>query len=95
MATVTVDVPEEILHHFDNLDDVRRTMYEDFIIEQRQRGNLSLSRAAELLGISYSEFFDLLATKGLSFINATAGELEASYQRFEAEFYSVLQKSPA
>ncbi len=83
MATITINVPDEMLESFDSLEQVRETMYEDFIIEQRQRGNISLGRAAELLGISYTEFFDLLGKKGLSFINATPQELNESYQNFE------------
>ena len=83
MATITIDVSDEMLESFDSLDQVRETMYENFIIEQRQRGNVSLGRAAELLGISYTEFFDLLGKKGLSFINATPRELNESYQNFE------------
>jgi len=83
MATITLDVPDEILECFDNIDEVRKTMYEDFIIEQRQQGNISLGRAAELLDISYTEFFDLLGKKGLSFINVAPQELIESYQNFE------------
>ena len=83
MTTVTIEIPDEILDHFDDLNDVRRAVYEDFIIEQRQRGNISLGRAAELLGRTYTEFFELLGQKGLSFINANRKELDESYQRFE------------
>lgn len=53
------------------MDKIRRTVYEDFIIEQRQEGNISPGEAAKMLGITYTEFFDLLGKKGLSFINAT------------------------
>lgn len=83
MATITIDVPDEMLESFDNLEQVQKTLFEDFIIEQRQQGNISLGRAAELLGISYTEFFDLLGKKGLSFINATPQEINKSYQNFE------------
>jgi len=83
MTTVTIEIPDEILDHFDDLNAVRRTVYEDFIIEQRRRGNVSLGRAAELLGKNYTEFFELLGQKGLSFINANRQELDESYQRFE------------
>lgn len=84
MATVTVEIPEDIANRFESLDSLRRTIYEDFIIEQRQQGNLSTGEAADLLGIAYSEFFDLLGNKGLSFINAGPGELEDSYRDFQA-----------
>ena len=83
MATITIDVPDEMLESFDSLEQVQQTLYEDFVIEQRQQGNISLGRAAELLGITYTEFFDLLGKKGLSFINTTPQELNESYQNFE------------
>jgi predicted HTH domain antitoxin len=83
MTTVTIDIPDEILDHFDDLNAVRRAVYEDFIIEQRQRGTISLGRAAELLGKNYTEFFELLGQKGFSFINANRKELDESYQHFE------------
>jgi len=82
MPAVTIDVPAEIAERFETLDDLRRTVYEDFVIEQRQRGNISLGRAAELLGISYRAFFDLLGEKGLSFINASPQERDESYHHF-------------
>ncbi len=79
---LTLTLPEELTQHFTNEEQLRRTVYEDFIIEQRQSGVISLSKAAELLDISYNEFFALLSQKGLSFINATPEELENSYQQF-------------
>jgi predicted HTH domain antitoxin len=83
MATVTIEIPDELAEQFKSVDEIRRTVYEDFIIEQRQQGNLSLSQAAELLGLTYTEFFDLLGKKGLSFINATPDELDESSCQFE------------
>ncbi len=83
MATITIEIPEEIACRFESVEDIRRTMYEDFIIEQRQYGNLSLGETARLLGITYAEFFELLGKKGLSFINATPDELHESYPSFQ------------
>jgi len=82
MATITLEIPDELACQFDTEEDMRRTVYEDFVIEQRQNGALSLGEAAKLLNITYTEFFHLLGQKGLSFINATADELDQSYQRF-------------
>ena len=82
MATVTIEIPDDLAEQFSSVDEIRRTVYEDFIIEQRQQGNLSLGQAAELLDITYTEFFDLLGKKGLSFINTTSNELDESYQQF-------------
>lgn len=81
---LTLTLPEELAQNFASEEELRRTVYEDFIIEQRQSGAISLSKAAELLGMNYGEFFALLGRKGLSFINASPEELEESYQRFEA-----------
>ena len=83
MATITLEIPNELVMPFDSIDEVRQTVYEDFIIKQRQQGNISLGQAAEFLGINYTEFFDLLGKKGFSFINATPEELKTSYHQFE------------
>jgi len=83
MRTITVDLPEDVLDNFTNVDEIRKAIYEDFIIAQRQKGHISLGRAAELLGLSYTEFFDLLGRRGLSFINANKAELEESQQGFD------------
>jgi predicted HTH domain antitoxin len=83
MTTITLEIPDDILINFNSIDKVRQTLYENFIIEQRQRGHISLGRAAELLGITYSEFFNLLGQKGRSFINATPAPLDESYQHFQ------------
>ncbi|MGR3317739.1 MAG: hypothetical protein ACUZ8O_04600 [Candidatus Anammoxibacter sp.] len=47
MATITIEVPDEIVNKFESIEAIRRIMYEDFIIEQRQYGNLSLGEAAQ------------------------------------------------
>ncbi len=83
MATITIEIPDEIVSQFESIEAVRRTVYEDFIIEQRQYGNLSLGEAAQFLDMAYSEFFELLGKKGLSFINATLDELHESYSSFQ------------
>ncbi|NUO84259.1 UPF0175 family protein [candidate division KSB1 bacterium] len=83
MATITMEIPEDLLGQFDSMEQARRARFEDLFIAERQSGNISLGRAAELLGMSYSDFFSLLGKKGLSFINAPKDELQESYQRFE------------
>lgn len=81
---LTLTLPDELAANFQSEDELRRTLYEDFIIEQRQVGAISLSKAAELLDLSYQEFFALLGQKGLSFANVSAEEADASYRAFEA-----------
>lgn len=82
MTLVTLEIPAELAAHFESVHELRRTLYEDFIIEQRQQGRLSLGEAATLLDLTYGEFFMLLGKKGLSFINADPAEMHASYARF-------------
>ncbi len=81
---LTLTIPDEIALHFHSEEQLRRTLFEDFIIEQRQNGNISLSRAANLLNISYEEFFQLLGEKGLSFINESRDVQAESYNEFQA-----------
>ncbi|MDG4597732.1 MAG: UPF0175 family protein [Candidatus Contendobacter sp.] len=83
MTAVTIEIPDELIGSFNSLEEVRRILYEDFIIEMRQSGTISLSRAAELLGLSYHDFFMLLGKKGLFFINASPREITDSYRQFE------------
>jgi predicted HTH domain antitoxin len=83
MASVNIDIPDDLIEGFKNLEQVRRTVLEDFIIEQRQSGKLSLGRAAELLELTYGEFFDLLGRKGLSFVNATTLQREEGQRHLE------------
>lgn len=83
MTTITIEVPDELASGYPNKAALERTLLEDFVIEQRQRGVISLGRAAEILGLSYAEFFALLGKKGLSFVNASVEEKEGSYSAFE------------
>ena len=83
MTTISIQIPDDILDNFENIEEIQRAVYEDFVIEQRQNGNISLGRAAELLGIKYTEFFDLLGQKGLSYINASTDELDESHKKFK------------
>ena len=89
MTLVTLEIPDELAAHFESVHELRRTLYEDFIIEQRQQGRLSLGEAAALLDLTYSEFFRLLGKKGLSFINAEPAETQASYARFRHKMGQV------
>lgn len=82
MPAITVDIPDDLAANFETPEAIRPALFEDFVIEQRQRGAISLGKAAELLGISYPEVFDLLSSKGLSPINASHQDLDESYRRF-------------
>lgn len=82
MPAITVEIPDDLTVNFDTPEAIQRALFEDFVIEQRQRGVISLGKAAELLGLTYAAFFDLLGDKGLSPINASPQDLDESYHRF-------------
>jgi predicted HTH domain antitoxin len=84
MPAITVEIPDDLAANFDTPEAIQRALFEDFIIEQRQRGVISLGKAAECLGLTYAAFFDLLGNKGLSPINASPEDLAESYRRFAA-----------
>ena len=56
MPAITVDIPEDLAANLDTPEAIRQALFEDFVIEQRHQGVISLGKAAELLGLSYSDF---------------------------------------
>lgn len=82
MPAITVEIPDDLAVNFDTPEAIRRALFEDFVIEQRQRGVISLGKAAELLGLTYAAFLNLIGQKGLSPINASPEDLDESYRRF-------------
>jgi predicted HTH domain antitoxin len=84
MPSITVDIPDDLAANFETVEALRRRLLEDFVIEQRRRGVISLGRAAELLGLSIPALLERLGSRGLGPINATPRELDESWQRFSA-----------
>jgi predicted HTH domain antitoxin len=82
MASVNVEIPDDLLANFDSRESISRFLFEDLVIEQRQRGFISLGRAAELLDLYYRQFFALLGSKGLVPIYASPEEIDESWRRF-------------
>lgn len=83
MKTITIEIPDDIFKEYYNEEEAKRAIFEDLIIEERQKGNISLGRAAELLGITYTEFFDLLGKRGFTFVNISKDEQNESYEQFK------------
>lgn len=76
MRQVTLEVPEAAVEKF-GPDESRfgRRMFETAVVKWFDEGEISQGKAAELLGISRSEFFDLLWQHKVSPIQITAEEL--------------------
>jgi hypothetical protein len=82
MPAITVEIPDDLAANFATTEAIARALFEDVVIEQRQRGAISLGKAAEILGLTYAEVFELLGSKGLGPVNASLQAREQSYCRF-------------
>jgi len=90
--TISIKIPDTIVENYSTTDELERCIYEDIIISEFQKGNLSIRDSAELLGLTYEGFIEFLGKRKLSFITATKDELEESYRNFE-NFMKIYQKS--
>ena len=88
--TINIAIPDTIAENY-NAHELERCIYEDIIISEFQKGNLSIRDSAELLGLTYEGFVEFLGKRKLSFINASKKELEESHQNFES-FLQTWQK---
>jgi len=69
----------------------KRSLYEDIIVAEFQKGNLSICESAELLSLTYEGFLEWLGRQKLSFITASQKELAESYNYFETFMQSYVK----
>ncbi len=81
--TVTIEIPDSIVEKYGNSDELERSIFEDIIISEFQKANLTIRESAKLLGLTYEGFIELLGRRKLPFAHATKDELEESYNEFE------------
>ncbi len=81
--TITIDVPDAIFENYKNAKEIERSIYEDVIIREYQKGNLSIRDAAKILGVTYEGFIEWLGERNVPFISASREELEKDYEEFE------------
>ena len=78
MPTIEIEIPEEILTNYQDINDVKREIYEDFVADEYKKGNISIRQGAKMLGLTYEEFMvEFLGNRKISFINGTNQELES------------------
>jgi len=82
-TTIYVEIPDIILESYSSPTELERSIYEDIIISEFQKGHLTIRESAKLLDLTYEGFIELLGERKLSFINASQDELEQSYDNFE------------
>jgi predicted HTH domain antitoxin len=80
---VTVEVPEDAVRIFGGRDSDRfaREMYETAVVKWFDEGRISQGKAAELLGITRGELFDVLWRHKVSPIQMTPEELKEEFKR--------------
>ena len=81
--TIDIEIPDTIIENYKNISDLKKTLFEDIIISEFQKGGLSIRESAKHLNMSYEEFMEFLGKRKISFITATKDELEQSYKDFE------------
>jgi predicted HTH domain antitoxin len=81
--TIYVEIPDMILERYPSPTELERSIYEDIIISEFQKGHLTIREGAKLLDLTYEGFMELLGERNLSFINASQDELKQSYEDFE------------
>ncbi|OQW90760.1 MAG: hypothetical protein BWK78_06240 [Thiotrichaceae bacterium IS1] len=92
MPTLTLDLPDNLCQPYPTLEQLRQTVYEDFIAHEFQKGNVSLGQGAELLGLTYEQFMlDFLGSRQISFINGTPEELATEIQQEQTWLENRLQ----
>ena len=80
--TLTVEVSEDAVRMFGGNEKVfGREMYETAVVKWFDEGLVSQGKAAELLGLSRSEFFDVLSRHKVSPIQMTPEELVEECRR--------------
>ncbi len=89
--TVIISVPDTIVESYPTQDALKHSIYESMIINEFQKGFLSIQESAQLLGLSYEDFLEYLNQKNISFIIATPQDLEDSYQELE-DFLQTYKK---
>lgn len=88
MTSISIPIPPDLSERYADPQELKRLLWQGFVLIEYQRGNFSLREAATWLTLSYQEFMDLLAQYRFSFINASKTELSQSYQQF-SQFMST------
>jgi predicted HTH domain antitoxin len=82
---IEIELPRELLAALNIAEtDLGRRAQEWVILELLQEGEISAGKAAEILGMTKSRFLDLLAEKGLPYLDASARELHRELAAAEA-----------
>lgn len=82
--TLNIEIPDKITENYPSIDELKRSIFEDIVISEYLKGNLSIRESASLLQLTYEGFIELLGKRDIPFITASKKELKESYQHFES-----------
>ncbi len=66
--TIQIEIPSDLLSEI-SLDELKRLAQEAFYVRLYQQGKISSGRAGAMLGLSRSDFLDLLGRYGVSYFD--------------------------
>jgi predicted HTH domain antitoxin len=79
-TTFSVHVPNNLLDLGLSQEDIQRRISEWLVFSLFSDGKISSGKAGKLLGMTRTEFIQLLQTRGISFINYTEDELKEEFE---------------
>jgi predicted HTH domain antitoxin len=80
-VTIQIEIPDSISKHYKNRDEITKSAFEDIVIREFQKGNISIREGAKILDLTYEGFMEFLGEKRISFINVTPEEQKKDYDR--------------
>ncbi len=92
---ITLDIPDDIAENYTSDDELKRSMLESVVLDEFQKGLLSIGQSAQLLGLTYEEFIEMIGKHRLPFITATPEELAESYRDFKRFIVSYRNEKPS
>ena len=82
-TTFSVHVPNNLLDLGLSQEDIQRRISEWLVFSLFSDGKISSGKAGKLLGITRTEFIQLLQTRGIAFINYTEDEIREEFEAVE------------
>ena len=56
MKTIPILIPDEIAEIYNDIEELKQIIIEDFVASEYAKGNISIRHGAGLLGLTYEEF---------------------------------------
>ena len=74
--TVTLELPEDLVKHWESEEDLSREMKETLVLELVRKHELSFREGARFLDMHYQDFLDLMSEHDVPMIDLEPRELK-------------------